>query len=298
MKDTRPFVDRKRMTNLGEAVATKLRKLGQPVVSDVEILTAMEEVYREGKVKYLRGERPSFSAFARTRSILKAEKIISRDSDYGRFWRVNTVPDRAADEIVCLLDETIYVSHLSAMQLYGLTHRRPTELHLTRAPESYWNEVKSKRLEETSEYEEFNLKLFRTHHPRTVRGRRLAILSSKSFGGYTRLRNSYVRLSTIGMTFQDMLSTPDLCGGMAHVLETFDEHARTYLEEIITAIDQSQSQIVKVRAGYILEERLGVRDTRIQSWVRFAQRGGSRILDPHKPFSPNYSEKWMISINV
>jgi hypothetical protein len=76
------------MTNLGEAVAIKLRKLNRPVIGDIDIIKAMQAVYAEGKVRYLRGERPSYSAFERTRSILKAEKIIDRDTDYGRFWRV------------------------------------------------------------------------------------------------------------------------------------------------------------------------------------------------------------------
>jgi predicted transcriptional regulator of viral defense system len=229
---------------------------------------------------------------------LKAEKILDRDTDYGRFWRVNTVPDRAADEIVCLLDQTVYISHLSAMQGYGLTHRRPTELHLTRAAEDYWHKVKSRLLAESPEYEEFHLRLLRIHHPRTVRGRRLSVLSTKCFGNSTELRGSYARLSSIGLTFHDMLSSPELCGGMAHVLEVFDNHALTYLEEIIAEIEGADSQIVKVRAGYLLDERLGVKDRRVERWTRFAQRGGSRILDPHKPFKPTYSEKWMISINV
>lgn len=298
MKEAKPFVDRKRMTNLGEAVAGKLRKLNHPVISDIDIIKAMHAVYVDGKVRYLRGERPSYSAFERTRSILKAEKIIERDTDYGRFWRVNTVSDRAADEIVCLLDETVYISHLSAMQSYGLTHRRPTELHLTRAAEGYWHEVKSRLLAESPEYAEFHLRLLRTHHPRSVRGRRLSILSTKYFGNYTQLRNSYARLSSIGLTFHDMLSSPDLCGGMAHVLDVFQDHALTYIEEIIAEIDRTDSQIVKVRAGYLLDERLGVKDRRIENWTKFAQRGGSRILDPHKPFKATYSEKWMISINV
>jgi predicted transcriptional regulator of viral defense system len=298
METAKPFVDRKRMTNLAEAVANKLRSAGRPVVADVEIIRAMEEVYGEGKVRYLRGDRPTLGAVDRSRSILKAEKFIGRDADYRRFWRVNTVPDRSADEIVCLVDQTVYISHLSAMQTYGLTNRRPTDLYLTRSDDAYWRTTRAEILQRSPEYDEFGFKLLRTHHPSSVRGRRLSTLSTKCFGRFTQLRNSFARISSIGQTFYDMLSSPELCGGMPHVLDVFEDHAPKYLEEIIENVDEGESQIVKVRAGYILEERLGVRDGKVQKWTSFAQRGGSRILDPQKPFSPAHSEKWMISINV
>jgi predicted transcriptional regulator of viral defense system len=298
MRTPQPFVDRKRMTNLAEAVANKLRAAGRPVIADVDIVRAMEEVYIEGKVRYLRGERPSISAFDRTRSILKAEKIIARDNDYRRFWRLNTVPDRSADELVCLVDETVYISHLSAMQAYGLTNRRPTELHLTRSDEAYWRTARTQLLERFHQYEEFNFKLLRTHHPASVRGRRLSTLTTKCFGEFRQLRNSFARVSSIGQTFYDMLSSPELCGGMPHVLNVFEDHASTYQHEIVDQVDKGESPIVKVRAGYILEEKLGLRDDTVRSWLSWAQRGGSRVLDPQKPFGPAHSERWMISINV
>lgn len=46
-----------------------------------------------------------------------------------------------------------------------------------------------------------------------------------------------------------MLQEPDYCGGFSHVLEVFTEYAGHYLPVILKSID-------KVRAGYILQERL------------------------------------------
>ena len=85
---------------------------------------------------------------------------------------------------------------------------------------------------------------------------------------------------------------------MAHVLEVWQEHAEPYLERIVETVDQAGNSIVKCRAGHILEERLGITDTRIEDWKAFRQRGGSRKLDPYKAFAPTYSENWMISLNA
>ena len=84
----------------------------------------------------------------------------------------------------------------------------------------------------------------------------------------------------------------------AHVLDVWEEHASTYLEDVVAVVDRTTKPLLKSRAGYILEERLGLTHPSIERWKEFGQRGGSRKLDPTVDFASIYSETWMISLNV
>ena len=90
---------------------------------------------------------------------------------------------------------------------------------------------------------------------------------------------------------------------MGHVLEIFDSlyksRGQKFHEEVVAIIDEEAvSPIVKVRGGYVLSERLGLKHPVIESWTKFAARGGSRKLDPERSYLPTFSEKWMIWINA
>jgi predicted transcriptional regulator of viral defense system len=122
--------------------------------------------------------------------------------------------------------------------------------------------------------------------------------NSLHHGAYKNVKGKCLRISTIGRTFLDMLKNPDLCGGMAHVLDVYAEHAETYLRLIVDEVTSHGGPIDKVRAGYILDERLGLKDPIIDVWVSHAQRGGSRKLDATAEYVPEYSEKWCLSINL
>jgi hypothetical protein len=74
--------------------------------------------------------------------------------------------------------------------------------------------------------------------------------------------------------------------------------AKSYLEEIIISVTSFPKKIIKVRAGYILDEVLNIEDKRIQQWLAAAQRGSSQVLDPETAFRSTFSEKWMLSLNV
>lgn len=75
-----------------------------------------------------------------------------------------------------------------------------------------------------------------------------------------------------------MIREPDLCGGIYHILEVIEAHAATYLRLIINEIEQHSTKIDKVRAGYILEERLELKNPTLELWQNEMRRGGSRKL--------------------
>lgn len=95
-----------------------------------------------------------------------------------------------------------------------------------------------------------------------------------------------------------MIRRPDLCGGIRHVIEVYKGHASTYLTLITAEIDAHGAPIDKIRAGYILEEMCSLSDPVVAGWQRYVQRGGSRKLDAASEYSPHYSARWCLSINI
>lgn len=297
-----------RRTKLAEAVLSWLEEEKRVATTAYILFLGLSRLYRPGNRRklYLRSETPTTSDLWRVTNNLLRTRAIATDPDYGRnVYRVPSVGERPAEEVCALVNPFGYISHLSAMQHWGLTDRRPKALHLTMPPPRLAGPLVEQRM--AADYglpfadlpPQRTVKLLFIRHPNRVRDREIIVHESKHLGEWLQVRNSHARLATIGRTFVDMLEWPQYCGGMAHVLEVWREHATTYKEEIIAAVDRIAAPIVKVRAGYLLDDMLGLgADPRIKGWVRFTQRGSSRVLDPTKNFSADHSEKWMISINV
>ena len=146
---------------------------------------------------YLRRDAPERDDIARFRAILKTAGVIANDRDYGsRVIRVLSVPDLPAEDIVCLVDPTCYVSHLSAMQRWGLTNRTPRGLALTRpnrktaatALRAHMNEAMNEA--ETNPYP-----LTLVQHPHRVRRRDVTMYESKTAGACMTNRGTEIGLN-------------------------------------------------------------------------------------------------------
>lgn len=292
------------MTHFAEALASAVEASGATLLTDYEMFLMASDIYRAKTVKYLRGEYPSVEQYKRARVVLKEANVIMADTDYSRLWRVVSRGKEAADDVVCSADPYCYISHLSAMQRYGVSLRRPEALYLTRPTNEVAKSLLNNRKMEDRSRLTFSQKLIeapallQVRHPNRVRGRRVSVKKTKFLGDFRQVRGSAVRVASIGQVFLDMLEDPRICGGMEHVLEVWEEHAQTYLKEIVQQVDEAGTDIAKVRAGYIISERMGILSNSVDAWVQYAQRGGSRKLDPDADYAPRFSERWMISINV
>lgn len=302
-----------------DAVQRVLVDRGFPIVVEYDLFRIIRDLHFAGEYhgRKLRLTRnpPDRDRYRNVVSRLLSDRYLRPDPDfyptedwerydrgynYARVFRVSDLPDGPAEDITAILDPFCYISHLSAMQRYSLTNRIPEALNLS-TPKS-WAAARDEKID--ADYgsgrdpSDYIAPLSQLSWPNIIRRRPVELHKTVRTPIVKAIRGSVARIAAVGETFVQMLDRPELCGGMEHIIEVWDEHAETYFEEIITAVDHAKESIIKVRAGYLLEERLGLRDERISAWAAFAQRGGSRKLDASAPYVSTFSQKWMISLNA
>lgn len=286
-----------------EGLEQALLQDNRPIITEYEFFVLGEQLFLRGDIlgeplKYLPKEWDNIRS-RRAMSRLQRRSVIIPDADFrSGVWRiVQSSASGTAEQIACLVDPFCYVSHLSAMQRYGLTERSPDALHITRAKREIWNELRDRKM--ALELEAYSARplLIRYGFGENIRRRPVIVHESRNPAEMLSVSDGS-RVSSLGRTFADMLSEPALCGGMRHVIDVWENHAEDSLDEIIEAIDAFDKKLVKVRAGYLLTEVLGVQNTTVDSWQKNAQRGGSQKLDPDAPYEPVFSDRWMLSLNV
>ena len=189
------------------------------------------------------------------------------------------------------------------MQHHGLTDRFPKILYMTRPSATEWRRQAAMRAgkdfgERLPAYEAAGLPRLVPPKIESVGRTVIQFCERSQLGAFRVVTGSSLRVATIGRVFLDMLREPSLCGGIQHVIDIYRREAKRYLKFIVDEVDRHGQSIDKVRAGYLLSDVCGLSAPAFSTWQQFAQRGGSRKLDPEGEYVPDFSATWQISINV
>ena len=291
------------MPSQGNAIFDAIRHNGFPIVTKYDIWKALVHLHAQSQSRnfLFASEPPSPSLLSDIISFLLNRKLLSIDQDFSaHVFRVRDIPDGSPDELCCIVDPFCHVAYLSALQWHGFTDRRPQALMFATPSIPQWKAMADEKGQHDfpGTMSEFSILYPRLKIPAKVRGKKILFHNTKHFGQNTMQRSPKFRIATPAQTFLDGLLEPELCGGMAHVLDIWKSHVAEHLGDVLRLIDACESPITKVRAGYILEEMISLSDPIIDTWKQHAQRGSSRKLDPAKPFIEKHSKTWMLSINV
>lgn len=291
------------------ALSLFLENLTQPVVTDYQLGLFLYHLYRQKKFHgydlKLPTDTPPPGSYDKFIEQWLASDLLRRYEAFPRH-RVFSIFGRRIDsieEVICAVDPFAYLSHLSAMDYHGLTILNPGALYVSTPTTSNWKELAIQRMQSDLDrdyphYNECRFPLLRPIPYENIGKRQIVRSGSLHYGAYLSVSGRCLRVSSLGRTFLDMLRAPQLCGSIRHVLEAYQQHAARYITLIVAEIDRNGQPIDKVRAGYILEERCGLGERIPEAWREFVQRGGSRKLDPSAEYSPHFSERWSLSLNV
>ncbi len=286
-----------------QALSDKLAILNQPVITDYEIGVLLQNLYsigrHRGKALHINKKSPGKNDFATTIKELYANGILDHFENSKSIHKIFGKKIESEEEILCAINPFAYISHLSAMEYHGLTDNIPRVLIYSAPDPKTWKKFAHKKMERDSNgsINELLPKLLPLNIDK-IGKKNIIAFNSIHTGAYINVKNSPLRVSSIGRTFLDMIRKPDLCDGIYSVLQTFKEHAEIYTNLIIDEINLNGRKIDKIRTGYILDERFGIKDPRIDVWKKNIQRGGSRKLDPTNEYSSKYSESWSLSLNI
>lgn len=293
-----------------KALSLSIAGLEQPVITFYQLGVIVHQIYqtktfRGENISSIKKELADYSALTNALGNLVDDGILDPFKGFPSksVFSILGKTYESPTELACVVDPFCYVSHLSAMDHHGLTNRMPSTLFLSSPGREMWRRYADERMhkdlgDDLSVYRMNGLP--ELHKIRMEKIGRVMVHKHNSLhlGAYKNVRGKNIRVASIGRTFLDMLRNPDLCGGIRHVLDVYEEYAEIYLKLIVDEVTQHGRPIDKVRAGYILDERLGLSHPLISEWLSLVQRGGSRKLDASAEYIPEFSEKWCLSINV
>lgn len=291
------------------ALTLELGSLHQPVVTTYQLGITLfrlyqAKTYQEQALTRLEKDVPVPYDLKRITDRLLKNGVLQPYKGFSGNVFVLLGKQPTAPEVACVVDPFAYLSHLSAMEYHGLTQRMPALLSLSSPSPAEWSQFALARMKR-----DLGEELLETYctaglpsltRPRIDKIERqiVKIYSSSHLGAFIAVRDRALRVATVGRTFLDMIREPDLCGGIYHVLEVFEAHAATYLRLITDEIAQHGTKIDQARAGYILDERCGLKNPTLDLWQAQVQRGGSRKLYAKGEYNSRFSERWSLSLNI
>lgn len=292
-----------------------LRALKRPLVQEADLavcfILALRDADDPGELQSLEPEvlRRTFRKFRNT--LLEyggIERFPATGKVHGYVVGMAGVPE--PEKAICSLDPFSYLSHLTAMVWHGLSDRLPKTLFLTRPSTNLWRSLAANRLEShlgsmMALYQTAKLPGYRQIDLGSLRKHPLHFWNSSRLDGaysaaFKRAEGGAIRIATVSRCFLDMVREPELCGGIDHVIEVFEEHGPHHVEGILGEVDHHGNKIEQARAGYLLElaDSSLSADPTLERWAAVVSRGGSRKLDPSADYADSYSERWALSINV
>ncbi|MCP3932915.1 MAG: hypothetical protein GY705_27905 [Bacteroidetes bacterium] len=296
---------------IASAISLEIAQLKLPAITGYQIGRIIYRLYSEKKCKgkpitNIKKNAPNRNDYSRYVKELISIGLINNDLiSHNEIFGVISQNQHPAEELACCIDPFIYVSHLSAMEYHGLTDRFPKVLFLTSPRANEWSRLARKQMEKDLEnkiddYLQTGLPKLKRLHIDKITKKSINTYTSIKYtpGAYLSLKGQCLKVSSIGRTFYDMLKNPVLCGGIYHVLDVYEEYAKKYLRLIVDEFERHGNAIDLVRAGYVLSERLGLSEPRIERWKEKVQRGGSRKLVADEPYKPIFSEEWCLSLNI
>jgi predicted transcriptional regulator of viral defense system len=296
--------------SLQSALTQSLGKLSADIVSDYQLAAIMLDLYQkksfEGeKIDRIKRDVPDGQAFSNQLNHLLKNGVL-KPIQKGRSGLYALLDKKKipVQDVACTADVFGYVAFLSAMTHHGITDKFPRTLYICTLPSRAWHEKAEAQQKKEVGYDSGELVSMGLPHLKrfsipTYNGTTIVRHESAHYGGFVQVHGRPMRVASIGRTFLDMLRKPDLCGGISHVINVFRDHAPTYKKLIINEFQQHGSKIDKVRAGYLLDEVLGILDEITEAeWLLCTQRGGSQKLDAKGEYYHEFSEKWSLSINV
>ena len=295
--------------NFLKVITLSLGDFETPVLTQYELGVLVQRLnllkeYKGEPIDDLPGSIASLGQFKKVLHELEKVGVLSSYPGFtGSVYSLLGRKINDAEEIACSVDPFCYLSHLSAMAHHGLTNRIPIKIFVSSPDPKSWKAFATERMQKDlkgdfAAYQDHGLPLLTRIKMEKIGRREVHRFGSSHLGAYKNVRGKVLRVSTLGRTFLDMLRNPELCGGIHHVIEVYEEHAKTYQQLIVNELDQHGSPIDKIRAGYILEEKMKLQDGAFENWLKFAQRGGSRKLDASGEYFPKWSDKWCLSLNL